>query len=176
MTADRRQRPSSDEFAAFYESYIAAVPDGDIVETLAGEMEITAALLERQPRERADFRYAPGKWTVKEVVGHVLDAERVFGYRALRFARGDGTPLPGFDENQWAAHAPHAGRPLVDLIEELRLVRAAHVLMFRALEPTAWGRSGEANRHRVTVRALAWMMVGHELHHRGVLTERYGVV
>jgi len=171
----RAVRPADSEFAPFYQAYVGRVPAGDIVETLGREIERTRALLSGVDTTGADFRYAADKWSVKEVVGHVIDAERVFAYRALSFARGSAAPLPSFDEDRWAIEASSATRMLPDLLEELTLLRRSHVLMFGGLEQAVWSRGGEASGKFVTVRGLAWILAGHEIHHRTVLAERYGI-
>ena len=125
------------------------------------------------PRARWTHRYAPGKWSVSEVVGHLADTERIFAYRALRFARNDATPLAGFDENQFVPPANFDARPLPDLAEELRAVRLASVALFRRLDDAALARRGTANQVEITVRALPWIIAGHERHHVAVLKERY---
>lgn len=175
MTSHRETRPAPGEFASFYAGYIAAVPDGDLIERLGVEGAASAALLRSLDRTTAGHRYAPDKWSVLEVFGHLVDSERVFAYRALRFARGDATPLAGFDENLFAVEAGHGGRRPEDLAGELEAVRAATIALFASLAPAAWQRRGEANGHPVSVRALGWTTAGHELHHRGILRERYGV-
>ena len=171
----RARRPAPTEHAPYYARYIDLVPDGDVLATLGGQVETTAAALRDLPAERADFAYAPAKWTVRQVLGHLIDTERVMAYRALRFARADATPLPGFDENQFAASAPHPRVPIADLAAELLLVRRANLCFLGQLDEAAWGRGGPANDQPITVRALAWNMAGHELHHRRILAERYGV-
>ncbi|HEX9108815.1 MAG TPA: DinB family protein, partial [Longimicrobiales bacterium] len=123
--------------------------------------------------EQADFAYAPGKWTIKQVVGHLADTERVMSARALCFARGEQAPLPAFDENAYVDNAGFEQRTLESLVQELRAVRAASVALFDGLGAEAWTRRGTASGHGITVRALAWVIVGHELHHRAILRERY---
>jgi hypothetical protein len=169
------RRPAPSEYAPAYARYVERVPDGPILLTLESEVRKTAALLAPLPEAKARHRYAPGKWSVKDVVGHLADTERVMGYRALRFARGDATPLPGFDENLFAASAPFDARPLAEVIAEFESVRAATLSLFRGFDEAAWGRGGVANEAPVTVRALPWMLAGHELHHRALLVERYGI-
>ena len=164
-------RPDADEFADFYGRYIALVPDGDIVSRL--ETGFTA--LNALTPEQAGARYAPGKWSVLEVFGHLSDAERVFSYRALRFARGDPTPLPGFDENAWVPNADFGARDLRGVLNEWRSVRGATVTLFSSLSAEAWSRRGVASGNVVSVRALAYTIAGHELHHLKVLEERYGL-
>ena len=170
---DLARRPGVDEHAPYYGRYVALVPDGSIVETLGLQIAGTRALVAGLPEARARHRYAPEKWSVKEVLGHVADSERVFAYRALRIGRGDATPLPGFDEKEYAASAPFDARPLRDVIAELDSVRAATLTLLASLDERAWSRRGTANEVPVTVRALAWIIAGHELHHRAILRERY---
>lgn len=169
----RLERPAADEYAPFYAKYVARVPAGDIVNILRDQLEDTRELLRRVPNGAGDFAYGPGKWSIKEVVGHICDAERVFMYRALRFGRGDATPLPGFDENVYVPAGAFAARPLGQLVEELATVRTATVALLNGLPAAAWSRAGEASGQRVTVRALAVIAAGHELHHRAILEERY---
>jgi uncharacterized damage-inducible protein DinB len=172
-TDDRATRPAADEYAPYYGTYVSRVGDGDIVRTLKSQIGPTAALLRAIPDSRAGHRYAPGKWSIREVIGHLSDAERIFAYRALRFARHDATPLPGFDENAFVANARLDERSLGGLVDEYEAVRSASVAMFDAFFPDEWQRAGEASGKRMSVRALAWVMAGHELHHIGVLKERY---
>jgi hypothetical protein len=169
----RSARPASHEYAEWYAKYVARVADGDVVRTLERQITDTVALLRSLPEERGDHRYAPGKWSVRELVGHICDAERVFAYRAMRFARADETPLAGFDENAFVANARFNERTLISLAGELDAVRRATCAFFGHLEPDAWGRHGPANNNQVTVRALAWIIAGHELHHVNILRERY---
>lgn len=166
-------RPGPGEYAAYYEKYIAGVQGNDIVATLDEQRRQMLLLLSGRSESDGEIRYAPGKWTVKQVVGHICDTERVMSYRALRIARGDSTPLAGFDENNYVANAPFATHPLADLIEEFIAVRRATVSLFRNLDEAAWARRGVANNNEVTVRALAYIVAGHELHHRRMLQEKY---
>ncbi|HEX5831177.1 MAG TPA: DinB family protein [Gemmatimonadaceae bacterium] len=166
-------RPGADEYLAYYARYIDRVPDGDILAHLEGQIEDVRARLGTFSEERAGFRYAPGKWSVREVVGHMIDVERVMAHRALRFARADVTPLPGFDENAWIAPAGFDARALASLLDEAAAVRAATLALFRNLPEEAWSRGGEANGAHVTVRALAWIIAGHERHHLTLIEERY---
>jgi hypothetical protein len=166
-------RPGPDEYAPFYASYIARVPETDILQVLASEMEATLALLRSIPEERAGHRYADGKWSIREVVGHLADTERVMSYRALCIARGDATPLPGFDENRYVEEAHFDRRALPDLSDELEMVRRATLGLFGSLPDEAWQRRGTANQAEISVRALAYIIAGHELHHRNLLVSRY---
>jgi hypothetical protein len=166
-------RPQADEHSPYYGKYIALVPDGELASILRAQIGRTLDLLASVPADRADYAYAPGKWTVKEVVGHLSDVERVMGYRALTFARRDTTPLPGFDENAWVPAGNFGSRTLPDLAEEFRAVRAATVQLVSHLEPDAFTRRGAANNNPVSVRALMYIIAGHELHHAELLRERY---
>ena len=173
MSAHRRIRPNADEFAPPYAGYIAQVPDGDVVEALIGGAEIAAALLSDLSDSVAARAYAPGKWTLKEVVLHCADAERVFAYRALRIGRGDVTPLPGWDENAYAPMSGAAVRSLESILDEFESVRESTVTLFGGLPAGAWTRRGTSNGAVISVRALAWISAGHLLHHLGVIQERY---
>lgn len=165
-------RPESNEHAPYYGKYVSLVPDGDILVTLEKQLPKTLALLAR-PESDGDFRYAPGKWSVKESVGHVIDAERVFSYRALRIARNDNTPLAGFEQDDYVKYGPFAQCTLASLLEEFTSVRKATVALFRALDEAAWSRRGVASDNEVTVRALAYIIAGHELHHRRIFQQKY---
>lgn len=169
------QRPGDDEFDPYYARYVTRVPEGDIVAILKEQIEETTGLLEGLSDERAGYRYEPGKWSVREVVGHITDAERIFTARALRFGRNDPTPLPSFDENAYVAAGGFDSRALSDLVDELRAVRRATVALYGGLSDDAWLRAGTASNARVTVRGLAFIIAGHELHHRELLHTRYGL-
>lgn len=173
MSATAPARPGSDEYAPYYEKYISRVPEGGIVETLRRQSADTLALLRSLSEEQAASRYEPGKWSVKELVGHICDGERVFAYRALRFARNDSTPLPGFDQDPYVAAGNFDARTIRDLADEFESVRAATLSLFASLDEEAWARRGAANDTPVSVRALAHIIAGHELHHVGILRERY---
>lgn len=168
-----QDRPQPGEFAPFYAAYVQRVPAGDIVATLERQLPGTLAPLRGLSEEQSLFAYGPGKWTIREVVGHLSDSERVFAGRALRFARGDDTPLPGFDEQVYTPAGRFNERTLASLLEELQLIRAATVALLRGLPADVWGRGGLANNAHVTVRALAFVTAGHELHHRAILVDRY---
>lgn len=168
-------RPESDEIPAHFLGYISKVPESDPVAVLATQIDVTAALLRGLSETDALKRYAPGKWSVKEIVGHLADTERIMAYRALRIARADETPLPGFDENAYVPPAKFDARPLADLIADLRTIRAASLALFRGFDADAWRRRGTASGKPVSVRALGYMIPGHERHHVEVLKTRYGV-
>lgn len=169
----RTARPESGEYAPYYDKYISQVPDGDINRLLESQIRDTANLVRGIPEARGGHRYAEGKWSIREVVGHLCDAERVFGYRAMRFARSDNTPLPGFDENAFVANSRFDARTLASLIDEFEAVRGGSVALLAGLDEDEWIRRGTANNNEMSVRALAWTIAGHELHHRGLLQERY---
>lgn len=167
------QRPDDSEYNAFYGKYVGLVPDGDIIAILATQIEDTLALVRDLTEQQALHAYAPGKWTVKQVIGHITDAERVFSYRMLRFARLDTTPLASFSENDYAANAMSDTRPLASLVAELSAVRRSTVALLAGLPAEAWTRTGPASGYDVSVRALAWISAGHEMHHRDILSSRY---
>jgi hypothetical protein len=174
-TSGTVERPGPDEYLDYYGRYIATVPDGDLIAQLAVQGRATAELLAATPESRGDFRYAPGKWTVKEVIGHLGDVERIMSYRLLRIARGDPTPLAGFDENAYVPAAHFERRTIADIAAELSVIRGATLALLRNLDAEALARRGEANGSGVSARALAWIIAGHELHHLGTLKERYDV-
>lgn len=169
------ERPGTDEMPPHFVGYIANVTERDPVAVLAAQIDVTAALLRGLSDAEARKRYAPGKWSVKEVVGHLADTERIMSYRALRIARGDETPLPGFDENAYVPPAKFDARPLADLIGDLFTVRAATVALFRTFDADAWRRRGTASGKPISVRALGYMIPGHERHHVEILKTRYGL-
>ena len=170
----RITKPQAEEHAEYYARYIKLVGD-DALSALRAQSATTPRLLSGLSEAQAMHRYAPGKWSVKEVVGHMIDGERVFSYRALRVARADTTPLPGFDENAWVPAAHFDRRPMPDLVADYQTVRAATVALFSSFEEEALVRMGTANDQPISVRALAHMIAGHELHHVAILRERYGL-
>ncbi|MDP9147391.1 MAG: DinB family protein [Acidobacteriota bacterium] len=166
-------RPEAAEYANFYEKYIALVPGTDAVAALeAQRLHMVQALSVRSERE-GNFRYGADKWSVKEIVGHLSDSERVFTYRAMRIARGDRTPLSGFEQDDYVRAGNFGERRLTDLAEEFAAVRSGSIALYRSLSEEAWMRRGVANNNEVSVRALAFITAGHELHHRQILEERY---
>jgi hypothetical protein len=173
MTSLTLERPASTEHIEYFSRYIDLVPAGDILESLERQIDESMKLLKGLGEKQALHRYAPGKWSVKDMIGHVIDSERVFAYRALRFARADETPLPGFDHDLWVPVAARDADPWAALLDEWRLIRQANIAMFRGLDDAAWRRSGKANDNPVSVRALAWIIAGHELHHMKIIRERY---
>ena len=169
------ERPSVDDCAAEFQGYVARVPDGDVLQHLRAQGERTRALLTRLDEAKGAFRYAPDKWTVKRLLLHVSDGERLFGYRAMCIARGERTPLPAFDENLYADHDGSDARMLHSIVAELASVRAATLTLFGGIDALGWQRRGIANDKPVVARAMPWLIAGHELHHLAVLRERYGV-
>jgi hypothetical protein len=167
--------PGADEFAPYYGRYVAQLTGDDALAALETQATSTAKLLAATPESLAGHRYAPGKWSVREVVGHVCDGERVFAYRALRIGRGDPTPLPGFDENLYVPEGRFERRALADVAAEFAVVRLATLALFRSFDEAALNRRGTASDQPVSARALAAIIAGHELHHVTSLRERYGL-
>jgi len=173
MTQTTLPRPLVGECNEYYRKYIDMVADGDIVATLAREMVETQAVLASVPADKEEFRYAEGKWSLREVVGHLIDVERLFAFRTLWFARGAEGDLSGMDQEAWATSSGAAVRPLADLAREWAALREANVLMLGALSAEDGARTGVASGFQVTVRALPWMMAGHELYHRMLIRRDY---
>jgi hypothetical protein len=173
MTTIARQRPEPSEYAPYYGTYINRVPEGDICQILESQLARTLALLTKVGEARAGNRYAPEKWSIREVIGHVIDAERIFAYRALCFARSERIPLPGFDQDSYVQAAGFESRTLKDLSTEFELVRKSNVILFQSFTEKVWERRGVANSAEVTVRSIPYIIAGHELHHVGILKERY---
>lgn len=168
-------RPSPEEYAPYYHTYVSKVPDGEILTILREGIDRTAALFANRPESVGDHRYAPGKWTVREVLAHVIDGERVFGFRAFWFARQGAGELPSFDQEPFVAESRASSRALKSLFDEWRAVRAANLSLFETIDDEASTRTGIASGNRFSVRSLAWIAAGHEIHHRKQLEERYGV-
>ena len=168
-------RPLESEYAPFYRGYVAHVGEEEILPVLRSQLDELDVLLGRVTPERETYAYAEGKWSIRELTGHLIDAERVFGYRAFCIARGESRNLPGFDESEYMLRAPYNQIDLEDLLSELRLARLSNIAMLRNLDEQAWMRIGTANDAQVSVRALAFIMAGHVRHHMGVLRERYGL-
>jgi uncharacterized damage-inducible protein DinB len=167
------QRPETGEHDPYYQKYIARVPDGDFVEILARQADETLGILRELPDNAADQAYAAGKWSIKEVIGHLCDSERIFGYRLLRIGRGDQTPMEGFDENAYTPAGEFGARTLASMLEEFAAVRAATITLIAGLPNDGWSKSGIANNTPISARALAYIIAGHELHHREILLTRY---
>jgi hypothetical protein len=170
-------RPQPGEYDPYYDRYISLVEDNDqgndILATLDKQRRKTVLLLSGRTEADGDLRYAPEKWSLKEVLGHLNDTERIMSYRALRIARNDTTPIEGYEQDDYVRNGPFVRRPLADLIEDYIAVRRATLSLFRNLDEIAWTRQGVANKNEISVRALAYVIAGHELHHRRMLEEKY---
>ncbi len=173
MTQTTIHRPADDEYLAYYGRYISLVPEGDIRTTLARQNESTITLLRGLSESQGGYRYAPGKWSIKELVAHLSDAERIFADRALRFARADETPLPGFEENDYVKNGSFDHFSLADIVSGFENVRRSTVSLFKLMSNEASTRRGKANNAEISVRALAYVIAGHELHHLNILRTRY---
>ena len=167
------QRPDPSEYHEYYRGYVENVPEGDILSLLQTEVVRTRSLLERVPPKRENYAYAPGKWSVKDVVGHLIDSERMFGYRALCFARNDPARLPSFEQDHYSLYSNASRRPLGALMEELECVRRSHIALFKSFDEAASARRGIASDVEFSVRALPYIIAGHEIHHRRVLEKHY---
>ncbi len=177
-TATASLRPQPGEYAPYYDRYISLVHPNqtsgiDILAAFDDQRRQMLLLLSGRPETDGDLRYAPGKWSLKDVLGHINDTERIMSYRALRIARGDQTPMEGFEQDDYVRNAPFAQLSLPDLIEDYIAVRRATISLFRNLDEAAWTRRGVASKNEVTVRALAYVIAGHELHHRKIIEEKY---
>jgi len=166
-------RPTADECSPYYFTYINLVPDGDIIHTLQSQHADIQMLLKNTNDAHASVHPAPGEWSIKEVVAHLSDAERLFAFRALWFARGEQSALPGMEPNPWVALTDANARPISDLLAEFDHVRAASIALFANLDASAWQRRGIASDNVMSVCALAWIIAGHELHHNRSLREQY---
>ncbi|HKN25277.1 MAG TPA: DinB family protein [Candidatus Acidoferrum sp.] len=168
-----QKRPQQGDYALYYENYVALVPSGDFLEILQNQRRELIEMLSPLSEEQAEFRYASGKWSIKEVIGHITDAERIFSYRLLRIARGDQTPLASFEQDGYIANGNFSARKLSDLLEEFSAVREATICLTRSLDHDAWLRRGTASQKEVSALALAFIIAGHERHHRLILEKRY---
>jgi hypothetical protein len=168
-------QPIESEYAPYYRGYVGQVTEEDILPVLRSQLDALDVLLGRVTPERETYRYAEGKWSIREIIGHLIDGDRVFGHRAFCIARGEKQNLPGFEQNDYILTAPYDHLDLEDLLSEFRLVRLSNLAMLRNLDGEAWARLGTANDDQVSVRALAFIMAGHVRHHMGVLRERYGL-
>lgn len=173
MTAAAARRPDATEFSSYYGRYVASVPEGDIIAVLRRDRDEWQEMIAELPEARGDHRYAPDKWSIRQVIGHVSDTERVFSYRALRIARGDRTPLASFDQDEYVKTAGSDGRTLSSLAAELLAVRESTLSLFVSLPDEAWTRAGTASDNPVSVRALAYIIAGHGQHHLKILREKY---
>jgi hypothetical protein len=169
-------RPGRSEYPPRFARYVDLVPAGDIFAILAEQRALTCDTLRDMDEERAGHRYGPGKWSIKEVLGHLVDTERVFAFRALWIARNDPSSLPGFEQDDWVIQADFDSRRWTDLVDECRSVREATLNLLRGIPAEAWERQGEADGRAVSVRAIPYIIAGHEMHHMAVLRERYAAV
>jgi uncharacterized damage-inducible protein DinB len=168
-----QKRPQKGDYADYFEKYISLVPSGDFLDLLQSQREDLIRFLSPLTDEQADFSYAPGKWSIKEVVGHLSDTERIFAYRLLRIARGDQTPLPSFEQDGYIQTGKFTTRTLKDLLDEFSSIREATIALVRSLDAAAWQRRGTASLKQITSTALAFIIAGHVRHHRILLEERY---
>ncbi|MDX6306664.1 MAG: hypothetical protein QOI77_3633 [Blastocatellia bacterium] len=166
-------QPLESEYAPYYHGYVSQVSEDEILPVLRSQLDALDVLLGRVAPEREKHRYAEGKWSIREIVGHLIDGERVFGYRAFAIARGDRNNMPGFDQNEYILASPYDRLELEDLLSEFRLVRLSNIAMFRTLDGESWARFGTANDDQVSVRAIAFIMAGHVRHHMAVLRDKY---
>lgn len=166
-------RPERTEYDPYYERYVSLVENDEILDTLGTQSIKLNALLSGMPEERGEFRYADGKWSIKELLGHLIDGERMFAYRLFRISRGDQTPIEGFEQDGYIENAHSDERSFSDLLDEFSLLRRANMLFFNNLTPEAWDRVGTANNVKISVRALVYIMAGHIEHHLAILKERY---
>jgi hypothetical protein len=173
MAAFSIGKPDASEFAPYYARYVDLVQGDDIIKTLSAQIDHTLWLLRSVPDTKGDFRYAPDKWNIKEVVGHMIDTERVFAYRALSFARDDKATLPGMEQDDWNRASSSGSQQLAELLSEFECVRRSNLYLFQHLSPDAWMRRGTASGREFTVRALAYIIAGHEQHHIQILQSRY---
>jgi hypothetical protein len=166
-------RPNKNEYAAYYETYVSLVEESDIVSAMRNQADELREIFSQMSDEQGLYRYEKGKWSIKELLGHLIDGERVFAYRALRFARADKTELAGFDQDPYIENANFDAVKLQDLLEELLSLITANTLFFNNLDDEMWSRTGVASENEISVRALAYIMVGHIRHHVKILKERY---
>jgi len=166
-------RPQASDYAPYFAKYVLQVPDGDFIETLESQRTKMNGILGSLTEKQADFRYAPGKWSIKEVIGHINDAERIFAYRLLRIARGDQTPLPGFEQDDYIKTANSASRSLASLREEFNSIRHASITLVRSLDDASWLRRGTASGKEISALSLAFIVAGHALHHQAILEKEY---
>jgi DinB superfamily len=166
-------RPEAGEFAEFYSGYVSKVPGTDVLSFLQQQMDSATSLIREIPESQGDHTYASGKWSIKELLGHVIDTERVFAYRALVFGRNDTAALPGFDQDQWIQNSNYGNLSIRQILAEFESVRRATLLMLQGLPPAAWGRRGTANDKQMSTRGAAFVIAGHTQHHLDILNSRY---
>jgi len=166
------KRPSKGEFAPYYANYIRNVPD-DAIKAFGDQLDTTNAFFKSIPKDKIDYKYADGKWSIKEIVGHLIDNERVMSYRALAISKNEKQSLPGFDQDDYIRKSNYSKRNYSELVEELKKIREANILMFKDFSEEILDRRGVANNSEVTVRAILFIIAGHELHHINVIKEKY---
>lgn len=169
------ERPDKEEYASFYEGYVGLVPEGNVIEILEQQADKVSTAIRSLTEEQGNYRYSEGKWSVKEVFGHLIDNERIMSTRLLRIARGDATPLPGYEQDLFMAGHPFEAYSTDDLAEEYAAVRHATIVMLRRLSPEAWLRKGIVNNYTASARSITCVIAGHELHHLSVLQDRYEI-
>ncbi len=167
------KKPEKTEYNEYYDRYVSLVDETEIIAAFENQLKEMNELFSSISEEKSEFAYAEGKWTIKELVGHLIDGERIFAYRALRISRGDETPIEGFEQDDYVENAPFKDYKFSDLVREFELVRESSILFFRHLKESDWTREGTASDSPVSVRALAFIMVGHVRHHANILRERY---
>jgi len=173
MAINNIARPGQDEYAPHYATYISKVKSDDLIAELDSSMKDFISFIRTVPEAKLDYRYQDGKWTIREIIIHLMDAERIFTYRALRFSRNDQTPLSGFDENEYVPESNAATRSLDSLIEEYSALRNSTIALYKNFTPQMTMRTGIANGKEISVRALGYVIPGHEIHHMGVIKDRY---
>ena len=166
-------RLEQNEYAPYYQPYVELVADGNLITILSEQMKETITCLKDLSDVQAEYRYGEGKWSIKEVIGHMVDTERVMAYRILSIARGESQNLPGFNEEEYVRRANFTKKSIDELLQDFSIVRQSTVLLLKSLGEEAWLRRGLANNYEITVRALAVIIAGHELHHRSIIHERY---
>lgn len=166
-------RPEKTEYAEYYETYVSLVEETDVVSALENQLAEIENLFAEVTEEKGAYAYAEGKWSIKQLIGHLIDGERIFSYRALRIARADRTPIEGFEQDEYMENSNFNAVKLAELLEEFALVRKSNLLLFKNLTAEAWARRGTANDAEISVRAIAYIMVGHVRHHANVLKTRY---
>lgn len=168
-------RPNEGEYNYYFHRYISLVPEGNLLDLLGMQTQETRDFFEKLSEETGNYSYAPGKWTIKEVLGHVMDTERVFAYRALCIARGEQQPLPGFDQNEYASFAPYAQIPLAKIVQHYTALRVSTFFLLEQIPESAWERTGISSGNPISVRSIAYIIAGHERHHMRVISEKYGL-
>lgn len=167
------QKPFEDEYPGHYTHYVDLVPEGNILETFEKQSSVTHDFLSNIPEELGDHTYAFGKWTIKDIIGHLVDTERIFSTRALRIARGDMQALPGFEQDDYVKSANFFKRTLKDIVDERLMLRAANMKMFRSFDKLTFMEKGIANDNEITVRAIIYLLTGHEIYHLNFIKENY---